>query len=108
MGCPILKVKYTLKSFNGSDTSISNDIVPTKIYDKRDDFEIVNIPFIDGDVPCSTYILWRLYFSNRISGHVADFNTFNKLVTQTLLKQDYGYHKLSKTFSFKLYCQYLI
>ena len=27
--------------------SISNDIVPTKIYDKRDDFdfEVVNIPF---------------------------------------------------------------
>ena len=33
--------------------SISNDIVSTKIYDKRDDFdfEIVNFPFIDGDVP---------------------------------------------------------
>ena len=36
--------------------SISNDIVSTKIYDKRDDFdfEIVNFPFLDGDVPCST------------------------------------------------------
>ena len=35
--------------------SISNDIVSTKIYDKRDDFnfEIVNFPFLD-DVPCST------------------------------------------------------
>ena len=32
--------------------SISNDIVSTKIYDKRDDFdfEIVNFPFLDGDV----------------------------------------------------------
>ena len=32
--------------------SISNDIVSTKIYDKRDDFdfEIVNSPFLDGDV----------------------------------------------------------
>ena len=39
--------------------SISNDIVYTKIYDKNDnfDFEIVNFPFLDGDVP------WRLYFS---------------------------------------------
>ena len=37
--------------------SISNDIVSTKIYDKRDDFdyEIVNFPFSDGDVPRSTY-----------------------------------------------------
>ena len=36
--------------------SISNDIVYTKIYDKRDDFdfEIVNFPFLDGDVHHST------------------------------------------------------
>ena len=36
--------------------SISNDIVSTKIYDKRDefDFEIVNFTFLDGDVPHST------------------------------------------------------
>ena len=36
--------------------SISNDIVFTKIYDKRDDFdfEIVNFAFFDGDVPRST------------------------------------------------------
>ena len=32
--------------------TISNDIVSTKIYDKRDDFDfhIVNFPFLDGDV----------------------------------------------------------
>ena len=36
--------------------SSSNDIVSTKIYDKSDDiaFEIVNFPFLDGDVPRST------------------------------------------------------
>ena len=36
--------------------SISYDIVSTKIYDKRCDldFEIVNVPFLDGDVPRST------------------------------------------------------
>ena len=36
--------------------SISNDIVSTKIYDKRDDFdfEMVNFPFLDGDIPSST------------------------------------------------------
>ena len=36
--------------------SISNDIVSIKIYDKCDDFdfEIVDFPFLDGDVPCST------------------------------------------------------
>ena len=36
--------------------SISNDIVLTKNYDKRDDFDfgIVNFPFLDGDVPRTT------------------------------------------------------
>ena len=36
--------------------SISNVIVSTKIYDKPDDFdfEIVNFPFLDCDVPHST------------------------------------------------------
>ena len=60
--------------------SISNDIVSTKIYDKRDDFdlEIVNFPFIDGDVPSSTsygvYISQLIRFA-RASSYVADFNT---------------------------------
>ena len=35
--------------------SISDGFVKTKIYDKRDDFnfDIVNFPFLDGDVPRS-------------------------------------------------------
>ena len=84
--------------------SISNDIVSTKIYDKRDDFdfEIVNFPFLDGDVPRSTsygvYISQLIRFA-RASSIVADFNTRNKLITQKLLKQGYRYHKLRKTFS---------
>ena len=82
--------------------SISNDIVSTKIYDKRDDFdfEIVNFSFLDGDVPRSTsygvYIPQLIRFA-RASSHVADFNTRNKLLAQKLLKQDYQYHKLRKT-----------
>ena len=37
------------------DLSIMNDIVSSKIYDKRDDFnfEIVNFPFLDEDIPHS-------------------------------------------------------
>ena len=35
----------------------------------------------------------------RVSSHVADFNTRNKLITQKLHKQGYRYHKLRKTFS---------
>ena len=54
-----------LNKVNTSDTeaafldlhlSVSNDIVSTKIYAKRDDFDfkIVNFPLLDGDVPRST------------------------------------------------------
>ena len=53
-----------LNKANSSDTetscldlnlSITNGIVSSKIYDKRYDFdfEIVNFPFLDGDVPRS-------------------------------------------------------
>ena len=102
-----------LNKANTSDTeaafldlqlSISNDIVSTKIYDKRDDFdsEIVNFPFLDGDVPRSTsygvYISQLIRFASA-SSIVADFNTRNKLLTQKLLKQGYRYLKLCKIFS---------
>ena len=42
-------------SFFDLDLSITNGIVSTKLYDKRDDFnfEIVNFPFLGGDVPRS-------------------------------------------------------
>ena len=88
-----------LNKANTSDTEaayldlhlfISNDIVSTKNYDNRDDFdfESVNCPFLIGDVPRSTsygvYISKLIRFS-RASSHVADFNTRNKLITQKLL-----------------------
>ena len=50
------------------------------MYDKRDDFdfEIVNFPFLDDDVPHSTsygvYISQLIRFA-RASSHVADLNT---------------------------------
>ena len=78
--------------------------VSTKSNYKRDDFdfETVNFPFLDGDVPCSTsygvYISQLIRFA-RASSHVADINTRDKLLTQKLLKQGYQYHKLCKTFS---------
>ena len=51
-----LRTSDTKDAFLDLHLSISNDIVSTKIYDKRDDFdfEIVNFPFLDGDVPRST------------------------------------------------------
>ena len=57
----IYPTELQLNKANSSDTeapfldlnlSITNGIVSSKIYDKRDDFnfEIVNFPFLDGDV----------------------------------------------------------
>ena len=34
--------------------SISNSTVTTNIYDKQDNFDIVNFPFLDGDIPQRT------------------------------------------------------
>ena len=83
--------------------SIHNDIVSTKIYDKRDDFnfDIVNFPFLDGDVPqrpsYGVYISQLIRFARAYS-HVSDFNNRNKFLTTKLLKQGYRYHKLRKVF----------
>ena len=57
---------------------------------------MVNFPFLDGDVPCSTsygvYISQLIRFAG-VSSHVA------KSLTAKLLQQGYRYHKLRKTFS---------
>ena len=84
--------------------SITNGIVSSKIYDKQDDFnfEIVNFPFLDGDVPrspsygeyISQLIRFAIVFSN-----VDDFNNRNLFITDKLLKQGYRYHKIRKAFS---------
>ena len=78
-------------------------LVSTKTYDERYDFdfEIVNFPFLNGDVPRSTsyeVYITQLIRLARASSHVADFNNCNKLLTQKLLKQGNRYHKLRKTF----------
>ena len=109
----IYPAELQLNKANASDTeaafldlnlSIHNDIVSTKIYDKRDDFnfDIVNFPFLDGDVPqhpsYCVYISELIRFA-RASSHVTDFNNRNKFLTAKLLKQGYRYHKLRKAFS---------
>ena len=65
MASQIYPSELQLNKANTSDTeaafldlhlSISNDVVFTKFFDKRDDFhfKIVNFPFLDGDVPRAT------------------------------------------------------
>ena len=97
----IYPTELQLNKANSSDTeapfsdlnlSITNGIVSSKIYDKRDDFnfEIVNFPFLDGDVPRSpsydVYISQLIRFA-RVCSNVDDFNNRNLFLTANLLKQ---------------------
>ena len=76
----------------GPCLSITNGIVSSKIYDKRDDFnfEIVNFPFLYGDVPRSpsygVYISQLIRFARECS-NVDDSNIRNLFLTAKLLKQ---------------------
>ena len=80
--------------------SITNGIVSSKICYKRDDFnfEIVNFPFLDGDVPrfpsYDVYISQLIHFA-RVCSNVYDFN----FLTAKLLKQCYRQNKILKAFS---------
>ena len=91
----IYPTELQLNKANSSDTetpfldlnlSITNGIASSKIYDKRDDFnfEIVNFPFLDGDVPRSTsygvYISRLIHFA-RVCSNVDDFNNRNLFLT---------------------------
>ena len=84
--------------------SITSGIVSFKIYDKWDDFnfEIINFPFTDGDVPRSpsygVYIPQLIRFA-RVCSNVDDFINRNLFLTAKLLKQGYRYHKIRKAFS---------
>ena len=84
--------------------SITNGIVTSKSYDKRDDFnfEIVNFPFLDGDIPRSpsygVYISQLISFA-RVCYNVDDFNNRNLFLTAKLSKQGYRFHKIRKAFS---------
>ena len=104
----IYPAELQLNKANSSDTeapfldlnlSITNGTVSTKIYDERDDFDfdIVNFPFLDGDVPRRTsygVYISQLIRSARGSSNVNDFNCRNKALTANLFRQGYRYHKL--------------
>ena len=112
----IYPIELQLNRANSSDTEapfldlnlhvcISNGTVSTKIYDKRDDFDfdIVNFPFLDGDVPRRTsygvYISQLIRFA-RASSNLNDFKYLNKALTAKLLRQGYRFFfKLRKAFS---------
>ena len=81
----------TIRVSTGLDVNLSktNGIVSSKICEKRDDFnfEIVNFPFLDGDVPrfpsYGVYISPLIRFA-RVCSNVADFNNRNLYLTAML------------------------
>ena len=63
----------------------------------RFNFEIINFPFFDGDVPRSlsygVYISQLISFA-RVCSNVDDFNNRNLILTAKLFKQGYRYLKI--------------
>ena len=109
----IYPTELQLNKANSSDTeapfldlnlSITNGIVSSKMYDKRDDFnfELVNFPLFDGDVPRSptngAYLSQLIRFA-RVCSNDDDFNNRNLFLTAYILKQGYRYHRIQKAFS---------
>ena len=101
-----------LNKVNSSDTeapfldinlSISNGTVSTKIYNKRDDFDILYLPCLDGDVP-------PLIRFARAYSHVSDFNraypensNFKTCAPSTLKSHIlWGLHQIKNCWKFEL------
>ena len=96
----VYPTKFQLNKENSADVeapfldlglSITNGIVSSKNYDKQNyfNFEIVNFPFFDEDVPRSlsygVYILKLIRFT-RVCSNVDDFNYRNLFLNAKLLK----------------------
>jgi len=91
-------------TFLDLDIQIHNLRSTIKIYDKRIafDFDIVNFPCFDGDVPLSPS--YRTYLSQLISvatvcNKVEDFNDRNSIISGKLLEHCFLYHKLRESFA---------
>ena len=85
----VWSIKFIHLNYSFSDTeapfffdlhfSVANGFVSSKIYYKRDDFDFdkVNFPFLDVDVPrrasYGVYISQLIRFA-RVCNHVTDFN----------------------------------
>ena len=83
--------------------SIANGTVFSKIYDKWDgiNFEIVNFPFLDGDVPrlLPMVYIFLILFVLQESVLMLMTSTTEIILTAKLLKQGYRYHIIRKAFS---------
>ena len=76
--------------FLGLHLPFYNGFVSVTIHDKRDDFDIENVPF---SVRRINYISQLIRFA-RACSHVDDFKSRDKYQPAKLLKQCYRYHTL--------------
>ena len=103
----IYPTELQLNKANSSDTeapfldlnlSITNGIVfflKFMINGNTFNFEIVNFPFLDGDVPCFPFYgvyIFQLKRFARVCSNVDDFKNRNLFLTAKLLKQGNRYH----------------
>ena len=109
----IYSTEIQLYKVNSSDTkalffdlnlSITNGIVSSKIYDKQCvfNFDIVNFPFLDGDVPCFLPLMVYMYIFLSLFNLQESVLMLMTSTTETCfnsLKQGYRYHKIRKAFS---------
>ncbi len=84
-------------------TRDSENILSTKLYDKRDDFPftIVNFPFLSSNIPSSpaygVYISQLIRYT-RCCSHYDDFNARHKTLIARLVSQGYKKNRLSNSF----------
>ena len=112
---PELEIKETTESPRSASyldllLSVSNGILSTKLYDKRDDFDfrIVNFPFISSNIPESpaygVYISQLIRYARACSFY-KDFICRAKTLTAKLKEQVYERDKL-KIFGKKFFGRY--
>ena len=89
----------------------SNNRLYTKLYDKRDDFDlhIVNFPFLSSNIPSSpsysVYYISQLMRYARCCSYYDDFGYCYKLLVDRLLSQGYDVKHLRNSFK-KFYGRY--
>ena len=88
----------------------NNNRLYTKLYDKRDDFNLhtVNFPFLSSNIPsCPSYVAYisQLIRYARSSTYYDDFGYRHKLLVDRLLSQGYKVARLRDS-SQKFYVRY--
>ena len=103
--CRLVKERTVFKKKRRSNTDREGWIIIERLVKERTVFfyfEIVNVPFLDEDVPRSpsygVYISHLIRFA-RVCSNVDDFNNRNLFLTAKFLKQGYRYHKIRKAVS---------